>query len=204
MMVLLKNLRPRGSVNLLNHNGGITMTARRRVGKKPVSSRDVKPVTKKEKPFSPERKISVTVSRTVQMKNESFFKVGFMHTESIKDDVDMDEAYDAMYDTLLEKVEDKIASYDSTEPVGDEPEEPEYEEQDEPEEAEPEPDEITEEEIDEMTKKELVQFIRDEELEVPTNQKIKDLREAIKDEIFIEEPEGGEGEEWEDENWGDE
>ncbi len=180
------------------------MATRKRPAKKTS-----KPEVKKDVEFSPDRRITVSIGTALDYGK---VKINLALSENIKNDTDVDEMIDSIYEGLEAKLEEKFSALcestgiekefedaEDDEPEDDEPEddEPEDDEEDD------EEDDLTEEKILHMKKAELLELIKEEELEdINTKLPIKKLREAIVDAIFESEEESEE--EWDDEEWDDE
>jgi len=141
--------------------------------------------------FSEDRRLSVMVGTSGEFGNP---KISIGLTKNIKDDEDIQQATDAVYEELTAMLEEKAADmaekfgvedagqpgYDS-EVYEDDPE-------DDPEEGAEggEEDDILPEDIQKMSKKDLLQLIEDEDLTdgVDTKAKLADLREEVIDLLF--------------------
>lgn len=164
--------------------------------------------TEKKDTFSPKRRISVSVGRTVQLREYEPVRMSFSVEENIPDGKDYQEAITETFDELTEVLKDKLIEY--FEKIADEEPSanPDEEERTVGDETEPdtdsEPDEngneskeeevITENDIWEMSKKDLIQLIEEEDLDIETKGKtVKKLRQEVVDLVFEDE-----------DNWGDE
>jgi len=184
--------------------------------------------TSKVKVFMKERRLTVSVGTSADYGKA---KVGIALSENIKEDADSMEIADTIYDSLVEKLEEKFD--DLCEKVGldddsgddqnedddfgdddsgdDQNEDDDSGDDDQNEDDENENDEdLTEDDIKKMKKKELLQVIADEELEDEVDpkefKKINDLRAAIIDALFEDdenEDDEFDDDEFDDDEWGD-
>jgi hypothetical protein len=203
-------------------------TRRRPANKKPETSTGAKEgkVTELKVAWSPDRRLTVTVGTAADFGK---IKVGLSLSENVKDSDDPMALADSIFETLTEKLEEQ---YDAlAEKIG--LEEGEYE--DDPgddggddgdddwgdeggddgsdDEGDGEPEEIDEDDIRKMKKDELLELIEDEQLELDPKdyKKIGELREAVIDALFEEDPGDDEGSaggeddpDWDDDDWEDE
>ena len=145
----------------------------------------------------------VVAKKTVTDGNGNFY------TNQITSSVDDAEKIDELQELLNGKIDEAIEAYSGfeaadeeeaeeeyeDEPEEDEEEDEEYDEdgdeeeadEDEEDEEDEDEDELTEDDIMKMKKSELVELIDEEELDIDIKgMKIKDIREAVIDEMFVE------------------
>lgn len=203
--------------------------ASQRQGSNPNKSADdtakTAPVAKIEA-FEPSRRIQVSIRRVVNLGNYSSIHLEFFGDEYLKPGADRGKAYDALYDEIADKADEKAAEWEK---IADEnmAGEGTYENEsnsdtgsvddsddnssggsddDFGDDSGNQGDDLTEEAILKMSKKELAQLIKDEGIEKEVNikefKKIEDLRSAVIDALFEPDDNGESNDEWGDDDWG--
>ncbi len=157
------------------------------------------------------RRIEVSVGRTVNLGNYESVKANTVISQDIKDDAEVDVIYEELWETAEKQLDDYLAQYEPEDPdkeetIPDQPLEDEIEkaEVEETEVLEETPEvveedeelDITEDQINAMTLKELKELCQGTEgmegIDLSLN--IKMLRATIIDLIFVEDEDSGEGE----------
>ena len=182
--------------------------------------------------FIRNKRIEVTVGRTVNLGDFNSAKLQVTISEFIPEDAEDAVYYEKLWDEASAQIDEQIAQYEDEE-------EEEEEEEDEvipekkapapapekkapaPEPEEEEEEDLTEDDINKMSKAELIELCQETEglEDVDTSVSVKVLRATLIDMLFEEEGEDGEvteeegedgevtegeGGEWEDEDWQDE
>ena len=160
--------------------------------------------------FSRDRRLTVSVGTSSDFGKA---KVGLSLSENIKEDADVLEIADKIFEELIKKLGEQFeALVEKTEQYDDVEEEDEEDEdasegggEDEEEIEDEDEDEIDESDIRKMKKAELLELIEEEDLDIDVSdfKKIADLREAVVEALFEEEGED-EDPDWKDDEWEDE